>query len=108
MSIVSEVASVRNALRRFSSFKSFLDPESRLATGAKDCIYAGAGSHDQQTAPTSCAEVQPHLMIGRAPRRGWSDNESADVEVAHRRYAAGRLGSNVELYNDLYAIIGKF
>jgi hypothetical protein len=36
-------------------------------------------------------------MIGGATRSGWSNNESADVEGAHPRYAAKKLDSNLEV-----------
>jgi hypothetical protein len=62
-----------------------------------DQAHAGTCGHDRQTAATRCAEVRSRLMIGRATRSGWSDNESADVERAHPRYASRKLDSNVEV-----------
>jgi hypothetical protein len=47
--------------------------------------------------PPAAPKSESRLMIGRATRSGWSDNESADVERAHPRYAARELDSNVEV-----------
>jgi hypothetical protein len=81
-----------------------LGPPSKVAVlgfSVTDVIFnyahAGTCGHDRQTAATRCAEVRSPLMIGRATRSGWLDNESADVERARPRYAARKLDSNVKV-----------